>query len=284
MADIPLRGDGQDYEGFGIDTANTRGTAVASSSSVNTKGSYVQLIASTAFHASGLIIVVHASAATSKKFLIDFAIGAAASEQVIVADVPYCTAGGHIGGPMLIYLPIPIPAGTRISARCQSGSSSAQTVYLSATTIAHGAHESEPCGDCETLGSNTADSGATQVDPGGTQHTKGSYAQITSSTSFHAKYLILVVAHDGSGTAADVKWLFDVAIGAAASEQIIIPDLPSRANQEPTTIPNTSTLINRVHGPFPVSIPAGTRIAVRCQSDNNTVGDREADVAVILVG
>lgn len=99
------------------------GVAVTSGAA-NTKGSWAQLIASTAREAHGFTILVSNNflSNTVRRSMFDIGIGAAASEQVIVANLT-CTFGGALNAapaPTAFFFPIRIPAGTRVAARQQS--------------------------------------------------------------------------------------------------------------------------------------------------------------------
>ena len=69
-------------------------------------------------------------------------------------------------------------------------------------------------------------------------------------------------------------WLVDVGAGSSGNEQVIIPDLKLSAY---TT---NDTLLPHYHGWFNVSLNAGTRLAMRAQSNNITVGERELDAVL----
>ena len=90
--------------------------------------------------------------------------------------------------------------------------------------------------------------------------------------------LLIAIGNRSNAGAALAGFLVDVAIGGAGSEQIIIPNRPlvsSALNGEFTP---------HVLGPFPVTIPTGSRIAVRGQSTTNDASDRCFDVVVYGVG
>jgi len=99
----------------------------------------------------------------------------------------------------------------------------------------------------------------TTVTTGGTPHTKTAWTQVFSATNFEVTELdVLIVNTATSGAQSDA--LLDIGIGAAASEVVIVPNLLAGWRQ---------TLIAGVPSPglrIPVSIPAGTRVAIRAQS------------------
>jgi hypothetical protein len=94
---------------------------------------------------------------------------------------------------------------------------------------------------------------------GGTANTKGSYAQLVSSLDFDAQLLIVNFA-TGATAATDTSALVDVAIGAAASESILIPDLLAG------WAPPTADAGSPRHYIFPLYVPSGSRISARVAS------------------
>lgn len=113
-------------------TGATWGIVVDSSASNNTKGSWTQLCSSTNFQVSKLYVkfmsyIGYPTEATVYH-LVDIGIGAAASESVLIPDVHILTRNytqaNHF--PYLVF-DVDLPAGTRISARCQADSAATNT-------------------------------------------------------------------------------------------------------------------------------------------------------------
>ena len=82
---------------------------------------------------------------------------------------------------------------------------------------------------------------------------EGSWVELVSSTAAQSKYVIVNIVDDGGAGRAQV----DLGTGAAASEQVKAENFHSAV----------VTANNRKAYPFPFSIPAGTRIAARCQAN-----------------
>jgi hypothetical protein len=273
--------DSSRFEAVGIDTANSRGTTVTTGVANTKTTSWVQIVASTAFDYDTITIVL-SDVAAGGDFLVDIAIGAASSEVIVAANLSASSGTGSISRGAVYVLPIPIPAGSRISAKSQSNLASA-TVRVCAYGSAGGFAVIEPMGRVTTYGANTADSGGTSVDPGGVAHTKGTadpgttsggWFQITSSTTNPIRALILAFPNQANGTRTSGTWLVDVGIGAQGSRTVIIPNLLLQAS---TT---DDTMVPNVLGPFYVNIPAATAIAIRCQSVVIDATDRLFDVIV----
>jgi hypothetical protein len=111
-------------------------TAITAPSNPNTKGSYSQLVASTAFDTVAILLTCNFAFVTGAgcRISADLAIGGAGSEQIIAADLFFsvpndATSAGTVA---TLFLPLQIPAGTRVAMRYQSNTTSAQ-LLVSAT-------------------------------------------------------------------------------------------------------------------------------------------------------
>lgn len=270
MADWPTT-QGQIYDTVGeVTSGATNGTSVSGTVN-NTKGVWAELIASTARVATGMQIDIHVGG--NGEFLIDIGIGAAGSEQVIIPNLHASRpTGGSRNGRNYVFPCGLIPAGTRISARCQASdtpNSSQVLVHL----LSGGFPLSGLIGAViDDIGTNTADSGGTQVDPGATANTKGAYSQLVATSTRRYRGLMVFTGSQGNLAMADARWLVDIAIGAASSEKIIIPDILFVSGSL------TDIITPGAAGPFLVDIPSGTRLAARAQSDTNDATDRLLDV------
>lgn len=247
-------GGGGADDSVGTDLTNTRGTALTNSGVAHTKGNYTELDASTARNAAGIFVTLQGNG--GQEGFVDIAVGAAASEVIIAANLHYVINAVNIRS-WEYFIPIPIPGGTRIAARFQS-SSTTNGVWVNAT-LWHGGFMSPSCSVMDALNADTANTQGTLIAQGGANNTKGAYTQIIASTS--RRYRALYISNGRRGTVASQAFMNDIAIGAAASEQIIIPNV--FWNQNTTT----DQIERPVQGPFWVDIPAGTRIAIRGQQD-----------------
>lgn len=109
---------------------SSRATVVTSSGSANTKGSWTQLVA--AANVTGPVIGIavsiannNTSAAAVRSF-IDIGVGGSGSEVVLVSNLAFVGPNNapNQPGPCEFFIPVRIPAGTRISARHASTSTS----------------------------------------------------------------------------------------------------------------------------------------------------------------
>lgn len=268
----PDRGGGR-YEAIGADTTASRGTAVTASGSTNTKGSYTQLVASSSFDASAIKVSL-APATSHTGYLVDIAVGGAGSETVIATNLPIYSRTGTVA----VYdLPIHIPAGTRISARCQSATSAA-VAHVSALLYSPPWGRAIPLSRTFTYGVSTSTSlVTTQLDPGGSANTLGSYLQLTSSTASPIKALVPALMN-ANGAYSDANWLIDIAVGGAGSETVVIPKLHAGASAPADIITPSTWPV------FDIDIPASTRLSARAQCDITDASDRKIDIVLIGVG
>lgn len=264
--------EGGRIETVGANAANSTGTSVTASATANTKGSYSQLTASTPADAAAITVLVNGPNSAAD-YLVDIAVGAASSEQVICSNLTASSGTGAVTRGATYTFPIPIPAGTRIAARAQSTTASAVIRPL-VILHEHTLMTTESLGRAADYGSATGDSGGTSIDPGGTANTKGSWTQITASTTNPMMGFILAFGNQINTARTQGTFLFDVGIGGAGSEQVILADYfmaISAVDDAPDPIASVF---------IPCNVPAGTRLAVRAQSSVTDATDRLVDVII----
>ncbi len=246
---------------------NLGGTVLTASATLNTKGAWTQISASTPSDACAVGIMVSAANSTNSdgtNTAIDIGIGASGSEVVLIANlvVPRIASSQ-------ILVPLSIPAGTRVAMRCQATKASDVTNgYLQ---LFDGAMtQMEGCAGADTIGFVSASTQGTLVTFAA--GAKGSYSQITSATT--RDYLGFMLAFDTQGASSQFSsFTGDLAIGSSGSEKIILPDLFVDATR-------SAVFNNMLSNFYPIAIPAGTRIAARGQS----VSYATANVGVTFYG
>jgi len=98
---------------------------------------------------------------------------------------------------------------------------------------------------------------------------KGAFVEVFSSTAIKANYITLIITDPAVKTDYDV----DVALGAAASEVVLIPDIHYHVNLTGNSQISLSYF-------FKVDIPEGTRISARALN----AATETIDVEIILCG
>jgi hypothetical protein len=230
--------------------------------STNTKSAWSQFVASSAGDCCALYLKGIVGGAVAHRVSIDIGFGGAGSEVVVVADLFFST--GNYGSAAYTtisqLIPLNIPAGTRVAARYQSDNTG-MNVYLGADLFDGGFTQSSGAAGIDALGFTAATTASTSV-TAGTSGSKGSYAQVIASTA--VDYAGLMIEFDGSGTTATFNNFWDIAVGGAGSEAVIIPNYYIRAEVAETIYsPGLSPF-------FPVNIPAGSRLAARVCTDSAT--------------
>ena len=266
MADFPID-DGGRYEVDGKVNAGSTGTTLTAGA-IDTKGAWVTLTATTAFDAIGLL--VHLMNQSSLNYSLDIGLGAAAAETVIIPDivVKFATTATQYS----FFFPVCIPAGSRVAARVASAVASA-TLVVMVHPIAVGLMPASPLQRATNYGFVVVGTKATLIDPGGTADTKGAWAVLSASTANPIRSAVLLFS-SAETTLVASNWEVDIGYGAAASETILIPDLPVRTITRYTAFPT---------GPIPLAIPAGSRLVARAQSPQITAGSRELALAIMGV-
>lgn len=224
-----------------------------------------QLVASLDVDASALLVAIIQDGASRVSQVKLFA-GAAGVEAEFAHLIG--PAGGS--GQNVFYVPIKVPAGTRISATSAS-SIGFSDAYVCITPL-RGSSESPGAARGTPVGIIAAGE-MVDVDAGATAHTKGAWAQITASTARDALGFTLVIINDASSTASS-QHLVDIAVGAAGSEVVILSNMQAffQGFQGGET----------VVGPIWTPIPAGSRIAARAQCSVTAADTRVARCGLIL--
>lgn len=259
MADWPIN------NAFGRVFRQSGGVLTANASN-NVKGSYATCVAS-ASEADGLLIAFRGVTAT-RMHLIDVAFGAAASEVNVLENYLFSS---DLGVTQWVYLPIQVPAGTRISARVQSSTGST-TFEVNVHAVRGSFYGPPPGGRVVTLGANTADSGGTLVDCGATAFTAGAYSQLSASTTADISAILVVTGNNLNTSATFINFLLDISVGAGGSEITILSQI--------LFVTSGSTFGTLPSMWLPCSIPAGSRVSARASCGTNNATDRQCDVVV----
>lgn len=250
----------------------SEGTNVTPNATANTKGSWTEIVASTPQQADGIWVI--AGFVGIADYLLSIAVGASGSEQTIIDNLYLNGASGGNGETNAYFFPIHIPAGTRIAAQSQASAASMSSVRLEIILLTYDFLQTAPLSRVTTYGAAPADSGGVSVDPGGTAHTKGAYSEIVASAAAPLRRLLVLFGNQANAARTTCKWLVDIAIGAGGSETIVVADLFVHGSGFELLFPQAVS--------FPVSIPAGSRLAVRAQCNITDATDRLFDV--ILYG
>jgi hypothetical protein len=240
---------------FAATPVTTPGTSIVAHADIHTKGSWTELIAATAYNAYGfwLYIAETATSGAATDALLDIGIGSAGNEVIIVPDMiaGYRTTGNGT----IVFIPIFIPRGTRIAARCQA--------LITADTVAvHVVLQSGLAGPgsqsmfvgCDAYGITAAASQGTAHTPGNTG-TESADANIGSATSRSYGAVLLVVQSEGDTNQSTVGLHWELTIGGVTIAEWFY----RTSTTEATTGPIPA-------GPVRVNIPAATQLQVQAES------------------
>lgn len=113
----------------------------------------------------------------------------------------------------------------------------------------------------------------TAIDPGAVANVKSAWVQLGILTE--RGIYINAGCYSSAGVADQPAWLLDIGIGPAGSEVVLLPNLPF-------SYQFNDRVVQHVHGPFPINLPTGTRLAARLQCDSGKAGSRELDIAAFV--
>lgn len=253
------------------DASNSRGINIIPDAAANTKGTWYELFASTSFRAYGLS--VQFMAYDNAEFLFDIAVGPTSSEVIILENVLFTCRKTGVNAFEMIF-PITVPEGSKLSARVQSAGTSDVQEWMTVQLISAPFLMGVALGRATTYGADVSDSGGVTIDPGSTANTKGVWFPIGTLDNKMRAFSLHIGSNNNAALAA-ARFLIDVGIGSGGSEIVLLPDLGMQTNI------TSDSWYPAQFGPFPVNIPAGTRLSVRAQSSTTSSVDRLFDVAII---
>lgn len=250
----------------GAVTTTSLGKAVQDSRTTSGAfGAWAELVASADYDSIGVYLYIRP---TGHYWNYELGVGGSGAEVSIGA----CAVAASGNGGQFFYVPIYIPAGTRLSIRGGTQSSynadSTAIAYLvrSQSNTLRKSHRGTLYG--------VATGVQTTLDGGATANTKSGFTEIVASTTRDAKGFSLFFCTPASATT-NATFLVDFGIGPA-TEVVILPNifLVSKAYDYFAAPGNV--------GPIWTPIPAGSRLSMNLQCSRNTAADRKLQVAIIL--
>ncbi len=115
---------------------------------------------------------------------------------------------------------------------------------------------------CQSNTATTSSEPGNLVTANATTNVMGNYTQLIAATNY-TSYGITVILSNTAVAATSTRVLVDIAKGGAGSEQVVIPTLIGGNAGVTGSTEGTGHIYH-----FPIIIPAGTRIAARCQAFN----------------
>ena len=222
---------------------------VTSGASGGTKGVYVELIASTTFASTWMLLQI-LSEFTGGPVLLDLATGAPGSEVIILDDqyTAWRNVSGGSGRGSNLSFPMTVPLGSRISVRVEDNNTA--QVHRMTLTISD---ETRP-----VAVSSTSDSSGVVIVSAGAVDAYGAWVELVAATTEQRRWCVVSLFSSVGVRQGEL----DIGTGSAGNEVPIMKDLPFFKAF------NDGGVISSVYHNFPINVPAGTRIAARVKDDN----------------
>lgn len=267
---VPQKGVLRQQHNTGAVGTSSPGTAVTTGGAASTKGTPVELIASTNFETYWVTILASnygADAVLSSPGALDILVGTS-PEEVLIPNLlmGYCgtLAASNNGGPKRWDFPLYLPAGSRIAARAAGARiNTVVRVWI----FLHGGNGLPPFRvgtKVTTYGMGTVPNGTT-VTPGATA-SEGSWAQMTTATTEHHFALVpSFQMNNGAAGSFHRTLAVDLGVGSVTEEQVMESYWYHTTASEQMGGPTNSW-------PCFVDVPSGTRLVMRASnnSTNNT--------------
>jgi len=261
----PRQGGVRYEHNFGTVGSLTPGTSVTTGAAAATKGTPVELIASTNFDAFWIRITAgnYGASATTARGCLDILVGAA-TEEVLIPNLlmGFCgSTGGANPGLKTWEFPLYIPAGTRIAAQV-AGDRTSTAMRVGVQLYGGGDYPAWRVGQrVTTYGIGTVPA-ATDFTPGASA-AEGAWAAITASTT-EDHFCVVPSAQPPTGdTTLTASALFlDIGIGAA-TEELLFGD--STQQQSYIFSLDGAELVGGPANSFPCfgDVPSGSRLTMR---------------------
>lgn len=255
----------------GFDTSTTLLTTIAASGA-GSEGTPTEVIASTDADADTIYVYFYLSSGGGavEEVSIDILIGPNPDETPIIENIPFSGRLISTGEIDVMWFPVQVPAGSRISARAHGDSAVVMGVGVS---LFKGGEKSYAFSGAKGFGIS-ANYGGTAVDPGGTANTKNTTpVELEASTSDTIRGFWIHVGHNENLTVNVTTGVFvDILIGGSGVEQTIVH--------------NHFQIVNTSESPlssvfYDIEIPAGTRISCKMQCSDTDATDRVRTVALV---
>jgi hypothetical protein len=262
---------GARQESLGATTATSRGTTITTANS-NAKGSWVDL-GTTSFSYHHLTICTGATSAAAD-YLVDIGVNVGGNRFVIIPDLRVPSIKGANLFPMTISIPLRIPKGSVLSARCSASTNSA-TVTVCLTGFSGSLWGFPGFSRCVALFTSPGTSKGVNIDFGATGFVLSGWQQVVASTPERVGGVFCIVGPAGNVAKSGVGGRsFEVGYGAAGAEHF----------NGPVFLFTTETIgdsyLPCAFGPYPCDLAKASRIAVRGSHSGDADAIRDFDLAM----
>lgn len=266
------------FPAIGLVASSSNGTPITLPTVNNTQGSKTQIVASTPDEANGFIVILGAiTGGTSiAQILVNLYIGGSGQEVPLVTGIQMGKSGSCLGAQRIVTVPLNIPAGSRISASMQADVfGNCPTVNCTIIPLGVGFAAAQPCDAFEAWGVNTATSMGTEATASVTPYTKGAWVEMIAATGLDSQQLVVQLQR---ASLAYGRYRLDIGVGASGSEVVAVGDITFVIGEDGGT--NASQYCSRdmtLH--IPLTIPAGSRISMRIESNGASATARASILA-----
>ncbi len=247
----------------GVSLINASGTAVPSSASANTYGTWTQIHAGltypsdlVVFRVAGVRTSADAISASTLNGYMDIGIGPDSANVTVIAEKLSCSNASGIGA--VWFLPLRIPPDTPIWCRHQNTAASAKANVFAAFHGGNAHPGSMPSfKKMVALGATTATTVGTTITPGAS-NAEGAWTQIVASTAEdYAGVMLSHLFNVDTTLTVDLVGCGDVGVGASSSEKVVGENITYSAMF--TSAEQRASF----HMPAFIGIPAGSRLCAR---------------------
>lgn len=272
MLFIPQKGRWLTQHNLGTVGTVTPGTSLTTGGASSTKGTPVEIFASTNFDVCAVEIFAHSyfSNGADSRGCLDILIGTA-TESVLIPNLLMGACGSIAAtdpGPKSWMFPLFIPAGSRIAAQVAGARiSTAMYVWMRL----YGGLISPPWrvgGKVETYGVGTVPNGTT-ITPGASG-AEGAWTEITASSSRDHFCLVPSMQFSADTTTSSRGLMLDIGVGAATEEEVAQSFFYITSGSENMAGPFGG------HLPHCVDVPSGSRLVMRVSSSGTVDGTQVA--------
>jgi hypothetical protein len=234
--------------------------AITTTTSSSDPSGWTEVIASTTNDCYELTVIANTTAQSGaqRQVLLTLATGAASSEVVLIQDLMVSHCGGPAHPPRVYYVPIYLPAGTRISAQARGDHASTTTLDIALVTRGRPSNPAQilTCQGVETVGTRSGSASAATFSLNSSSGTWGAWTSIGTAAKPCKAWALGVSTTDGAFSQGNSFW-FELGVGDGTNMHVI---------DRLTTWGNTNTEIlgwAMQRGFVEYSTPAGAALYVR---------------------
>jgi len=251
------------------------GSLCVPDASVHTKGSWSDVCTLERSGAFAFALTWGQAYTAHRTMLVDVAIGSAGQEKIIINNLmaSFSAVGTNASRSHTseIIIPVTLPVGTLVRARCQSSYASNSGVF----TFAYSINIPSPWTGSmiNTYGASTGSSAGTTMTASNTSFTFGSYVEITSYCERMECLFVAVSPRNAQSAFGDQDGRWEVSVGDVGSEKQIAAG---------TVQANLATQITNPQwfGPYYQQVAEGQRLSARLQRQLDSSSQRDLDIIV----